>query len=78
MEVSFGKDCVIEAQITDDNFHFRVGEIRIVVHRDEGSNKKLLMDFTVFNTSVDGNSHTDDKFMLQFGSNTYFEGGVVN
>jgi len=30
------------------------------------------MDFTVYNTSVDGNSHTDENFMLNFASNTYF------
>ena len=36
------------------------------------------MDFTVYNASVDGNSHTDENFNLQFASNTYFEAGVVN
>ena len=69
MEVTFGKDCIIEADITDDNFFFKVGEMRVVVHRDEDSNKKLLMDFTVYNTTIAGNSHTDENFNLQFGSN---------
>lgn len=70
MEVTFGKDCIIEADITDDNFFFKIGEMRVVVHRDEASNKKLLMDFTVYNTTIAGNSHTDENFNLQFGSNS--------
>ena len=36
------------------------------------------MDFTIFNFSICGNSHSDEKFNLQFGANGAFDGGVVN
>ena len=34
------------------------------------------MDFTIFNFSICGNSHSDEKFNLQFGANGAFDGGV--
>lgn len=78
MEISIPSNSLIQAQITDDNFYFNVGAVRIIVHRDQDSNKKLLMDFTVYNLSAAGNSHTDEIYNLKFASNPHFDGGVVN
>lgn len=36
------------------------------------------MDFTIFDLSICGNSRSDEKFFLQFGSNADFDRGVVN